>query len=226
MPKPTFDNLPAEKRQKIIELAIAEFAELPFQAASLSRIVERAGIAKGSIYQYFEHKQDLYLFLLDHAVQRQLELLRAQTPPEAQLGFFALVRWQMQASLEVGLAAPLLTRLLYRAVTDDLPFRDQVARRLQAAGSDHLRTLLADGVARGEIDNTLDTEVVAFVLGQLIGNLRELLLRRLDLTLDEASDNIERLGGAEAERLYDQVIAILQFGLSPRARLGQSEGEA
>ena len=49
MASTTFDNLPAEKRERIIELALAEFAEHPYALASLSRIVERAGIAKGSI---------------------------------------------------------------------------------------------------------------------------------------------------------------------------------
>jgi AcrR family transcriptional regulator len=226
VPKPTFDNLPAEKRQLIIDLALAEFAEHPYQAASLSRIVERAAIAKGSVYQYFAHKQDLYLFLLDYAAQRQLELLRAQTPPEPELGFFALLRWQIRASVAVGLAAPLLTRLLYRAHTDDLPFRDEVARRLGTAGDDYLQAMLADGAARGELEASLDPEVAAFVLRQLLGSVRELLLRRLGITLEQAASDVTLLSGTEAEQLYAQVMAILQYGLAPHRRAEQSEGAA
>ena len=44
MPKPTFTHLPAVKRQTIIDLALAEFAEHPYAVASLSQIVARAGI--------------------------------------------------------------------------------------------------------------------------------------------------------------------------------------
>jgi AcrR family transcriptional regulator len=226
MPKQTFENLPAAKRQSIIELALAEFAEHPYQAASLSRIVERAGIAKGSIYQYFDHKQDFYLFLLDYAAQRQLEHLRALAPPEPLPGFFAMLRWQMQASVQVGLAAPLLTRLMYRAVTDELPFRDEVARRLQSAGDTHLQALLADGVRRGEIDSSLDLELAAFALRQLTANVRELLLRRLGVTLEAAAVDVTLLSGPAAEQLYDQLIRILQFGLTPRARTEQGEGDS
>ena len=59
MPKITFFNLPDEKRQLILDIAIDEFAENDFANVSISRIVARAGIAKGSFYQYFEDKDDL-----------------------------------------------------------------------------------------------------------------------------------------------------------------------
>jgi AcrR family transcriptional regulator len=225
MPKPTFANLPPAKRQAIIDLAIAEFAEHPYTVASLSRIVERAGIAKGSIYQYFQHKQEFYLFLIEYALQRQLELLRAQTPPEPQLGFFALLRWQMRASVEVGLAAPVLTRLVYRAVTDDLPFREEVARRLGAAGEGHLQGLLAEATARGEIEPSLDLELVAFVVRRLTADLHELLVRRLGVTLEAAAGDVSLLSGPAAEQLYDQLVQILQYGLSPRTRPAHDEGD-
>lgn len=225
MPKPTFLNLPATKRQTIIDLAIAEFAEHPYQAASLSRIVERAGIAKGSLYQYFADKQDLYLFLVDYAARQQLELLRAQTPPEPQLGFFALLRWQMQASLQVGLAAPQLTRLMYRAFADELPFREEIVRRMQTAGAEHMQMLLRAGVARGEIDPTLDLELASFVLQRMTANLHELLLRRLGVTFEAAAHDVRLLSGPVVDQLYDQLIQMLQFGLSPRGKPAPGKGE-
>jgi len=64
LPKQTFFNLPAEKRKLLTDLTLEEFAAHTYHAASLSRIVERAGIAKGSMYQYFEGKLDLYLYAL------------------------------------------------------------------------------------------------------------------------------------------------------------------
>lgn len=216
MPKQTFDNLPPAKRQAIIDLAVAEFAEHPYAVASLSRIVERAGIAKGSIYQYFANKQELYLFTLEYAAERQLAILSAQAPPDPGLGLFELLRWQMRASVRVGLAAPALTRLMFRAVSDELPFRDEVERRLQAAGEGHLQALLARGVAQGEIDPAVDLELAAFVLRGLLGSVRELMLRRLGLSLAAAADDVAALDGPAADQLYDQIIQILRFGIGAR----------
>ena len=64
MPKQTFFNLAESKRDAFLELAIDEFAKNDYKNASISRIVEKAGIAKGSFYQYFENKADLYLYLI------------------------------------------------------------------------------------------------------------------------------------------------------------------
>lgn len=225
MPTSTFEQLPPDKRRRIIELARAEFAEHPYGLASLSRIVAQAGIAKGSMYQYFADKRELYLFILEDAAREQLALLREQTPPEPEAGFFALLRWQMQASVRVGLAAPRLTRLMYRATTDELPFRDELSRRLGGAGEHYLHTMLADAVARGEIDEAVDLELAAFVLRRAVGDLHLLLLRRHGLSLDEVAARVELLDTADTGALFDRVVQILQFGLSPRAQVAPDQGE-
>jgi AcrR family transcriptional regulator len=214
MPKPTFEQLPAAKRQRIIDIAIAEFAEHPYAVASVSRIVAQAGIAKGSIYQYFEHKQDLYLFLLDYAMQSQLQLLRELAPPDPELGFFALLRWQMSASVRVGLAMPQLVRLLYRATAGDLPFHDEVIRRLRSTGEEHLFQLLQQAAKRGEIDPALDLELAAFMIKSLTSELSALIARRQGLSDQQAAADIAQLSGPEVELIYDAVLRMLQYGLA------------
>ena len=61
MPSQTFYNLPAKKRDRIIEVALAEFAYKDYNSASISHIVRQTGIAQGSLYQYFSNKKELYL---------------------------------------------------------------------------------------------------------------------------------------------------------------------
>ncbi len=72
MPKETFYNLPDEKRESFISAALDEFARNPYKSASVSKIVEHLGIAKGSVYQYFDHKMDLYTFLVTYASEKKL----------------------------------------------------------------------------------------------------------------------------------------------------------
>lgn len=64
MPRPRFGNLPAAKQQWIIECAAREFAAAGFENASLNRILEQAGISKGSAYYYFDSKADLFLTVI------------------------------------------------------------------------------------------------------------------------------------------------------------------
>ena len=73
MPKPTFFNLPAEKQATLIEAAKDEFSRAPLHEASIANIVKQAGIPRGSFYQYFEDKDDLYYHLLTQIAQRNHE---------------------------------------------------------------------------------------------------------------------------------------------------------
>ncbi len=71
MPKQTFFNLPSEKRETIMNAAIEEFAEYGLENASTNRIVKNSGIAKGSFYQYFEDKQDVFMHMLAMIEQKE-----------------------------------------------------------------------------------------------------------------------------------------------------------
>jgi len=65
--KETFNNISTEKRQNIIDSATEEFAEWGYEKGSTDRIIHRSGISKGGLYEYIFSKEDLFLFLVDHA---------------------------------------------------------------------------------------------------------------------------------------------------------------
>lgn len=64
MPKQTFFNLPSEKKKLLLNAAKAEFSRVSLYDALISNIVKSAGIPRGSFYQYFHNKEDVYYFLL------------------------------------------------------------------------------------------------------------------------------------------------------------------
>lgn len=214
MPKPTFINLPPAKRQAIIDTAIAEFGAHPYATASISRIVANAGIAKGSLYQYFANKQDFFLYLVEYAVQTQLQLLQSLTPPTSTTDFFALLRWRMSASLRVGLAAPHLTRLLQRAFAGDLPFQAEVNRVVGTAGALHLEQLVQYGIQHGDLRADLDVPLTVFVLQRVLGELGAHITRQLDVSLDAVAADLTLLDRPEVEAIYDHLLALLRSGLA------------
>ena len=64
MPTNTFFRLPAEKRERLIEACWAEFTRQRFSEVSINRIISAAHIPRGSFYQYFGDKEELFLYLL------------------------------------------------------------------------------------------------------------------------------------------------------------------
>ena len=66
MPTSTFFNLPPEKQAKLLRAAVGEFSQKPYGEVPLSRIIAGAGIPRGSFYQYFSDKTDLFIYVLSH----------------------------------------------------------------------------------------------------------------------------------------------------------------
>ena len=97
MPTSTFFNLPPPKREKLLRASIAEFARRPYGEASINRIIQAAEIPRGSFYQYFADKSDLFRYVLrcydqqlEAAVSRALERVDRR-PMELPLSLFDLV---------------------------------------------------------------------------------------------------------------------------------------
>lgn len=76
MPKETFMKLSQEKKDKIIIAAKKEFSRVPFEETSIKNIVEEAGIARGSFYQYFDSKEDLLKYLMCDHMQKADEIVK------------------------------------------------------------------------------------------------------------------------------------------------------
>ncbi len=71
MPTITFFNLPDGKKDTLIVAAKQEFTRVPLYDASISNIVKEAKIPRGSFYQYFTDKEDLYFYLLEMDAERR-----------------------------------------------------------------------------------------------------------------------------------------------------------
>ena len=60
----TFLRLPEEKKNRFLDAAWEEFTSVSFADASINKIVSRARVPRGSFYQYFTDKQELFFYLL------------------------------------------------------------------------------------------------------------------------------------------------------------------
>jgi AcrR family transcriptional regulator len=71
------DEKKAESRRRILEAARDVFFRDGFMRANLDEIAEKAGVAKGTLYRYFESKADLYVAVLTNNQRLFLELMVA-----------------------------------------------------------------------------------------------------------------------------------------------------
>ncbi len=80
MPTDQFNRLNEDKKNAVIQAALKEFGEAGVLNASTNSMVKRCGISKGSLFKYFETKDDLCFYLFDLVTDRMLADLSDNLP--------------------------------------------------------------------------------------------------------------------------------------------------
>ncbi len=136
----------AERRRQILDAAKVVFAEAGYHGASIGAIIDRAAIARGTFYLYFERKEAVFGALLDLAMaDLRARIVHVDTdvaapPPEVQLldGIARVLEY-------IVADRPLAVVLLSSTWTPDAA----AAARLQTF-YDEIRAVIARSLAKGE----------------------------------------------------------------------------
>jgi TetR/AcrR family transcriptional regulator len=217
MPKQTFFNLPDEKREQILQVAIDEFAENDYESASISRIVARAGIAKGSFYQYFADKEDLYAYLLGRLAQAKTGFLSLDHPDPQHIGVFAYLRWMVEIGLAFELTYPKLTRIGLRAMNAG-KFPKAFDAQVREASRIFYRRLVEVGKQQGDIAPDVDQELAAVVFDAILNTVGRYIIERV-AGADGAAGQEGRafLEQPEVKELFSRTVSILEHGMGRRS---------
>jgi AcrR family transcriptional regulator len=169
MVRPRFAKLPAHQQQAIVQAALDEFASHGFHEASLNRVIEAAGISKGSLYYYFDGKEDLFAYV----AQTGLGGLIAQVGPLPDLGagdadaFWSVVEDYYLRLARALSASPQLAALLRSwSAASKSPEFQRVTGEMEEASVPWIVQALAIGHRVGAVrDDVPDSLLMAAVLG-------------------------------------------------------------
>lgn len=167
MPTQTFFNLPEEKRNRIIEAATEEFAQFSFQNASIARIIESAGIPRGSFYQYFADLQDLYIYIFQIIGERKLQYMHPLLTNINEQGFFPLLREIYASAIRFANEHPKLAEVGNNFFKESVGFKREIMSSFGDKSQDSFLGLLQMAKERGEIGPGVDPKVASFMFYNL-----------------------------------------------------------
>jgi len=177
MPTDVWRNLRPDRRERVLTAAMAEFGARGFSAGSLNVIAREAGVAKGSLFQYFEDKLDLFVAVCAEVTSRIRGHMEA-TMTEVLLANPSLPFFEFLARTADEWIAYFADHPLERGVTAATNFElDPVARQTvrQVAQEHYLdvfRPLVAEGVRRGELrDDRADIDALLALLVLVVPHL-------------------------------------------------------
>ncbi len=159
MPKDTFKNLNEDKKQRIFDAAVQEFSTCSFSDASINQIIKTAGIPRGSFYQYFSDKEDLYLYMIEEISNQKKKLIpeRVLNPDD---DFSETFIQKTKDSLELGKAKPEYTKIGMLMQMDNSEF----IAKFHAASIEKYRKQLKHDKERGLIRQEVNTDIVLDML--------------------------------------------------------------
>ncbi len=111
-----------ERRRSIVEAALALWCECTFKEFTMAQLAARLGLAKGTLYLYFETKEEVFLAVLDQLLENWLtelaqlflELKKPVRPPTVAATILAT----LQTRRELIRLLPLVETLLDRYASD------------------------------------------------------------------------------------------------------------
>ncbi len=185
MPKSTFFNLAEEKRQRILEITIDEFAAYGYQNASISRIVEKAEIAKGSFYQYFEDKKDLFKYVITVAGEKKMDYIRHITDIMQEMDFFQLMREVYIGAIQFAKENPKLSRIRDQFINNtDERIKAEVLGENIPKSNQFIEGLLEKGIQQGDIDPDIDIKMTAHMLTSFSISMSEYFIKEVRIAED------------------------------------------
>ena len=195
------DEDKSQRRDEIMAAAKKVFAGKGFHATTIADIAKEAGLAYGSIYWYFNSKDDLFHALMAVEEQALRAHVTAAVGAGTQSDGEAPFRTAVQATLEFFEADKATVKLLFR---DAYALGDRFEKHLGGIYErfiDDIETFIVIGQERGEVV-AAPPRMVAYTLAALIGQLAH---RRL------STDD-----GVNASQVADFVVSLVLRGLRPR----------
>ncbi|WP_437976039.1 TetR/AcrR family transcriptional regulator [Sorangium sp. So ce295] len=204
-PRPN-DTL-TEAQKKIVDAAVAAFAEQGFHGTATKEIARRAGVAEATIFKYFPSKRDLLLGVIGPAVERLVgpALARSMDPlfDATYPTFEAFLRALLAERIAFVRAHPQLVRILAQELPFDAELRLGIAGRVFAPLLEKGITLIEHFQREGQIVGWPPPLVLRCVASTFVGYI----VHRVYIAPDAAWDD-------EAE--IERVITFVIRGLSPR----------
>lgn len=165
MPKQTFFNLSNSKQERIINAALEEFGAYPYLKTSINRIIKKADISKGSFYQYFQNKKDLYKYIIDQASDAKMKFLGQKLKNYHKLDFFDLLRKLFIAGIEFKREYPLYSKIGNRLLNgSNESLKEEIYAESRPKSNEFFEQLLNKAAQAGQIDPKIDIKFTAFFL--------------------------------------------------------------
>ena len=195
--KEAFDKIPEEKRKRVLDAATTEFAQYGFENTSIQQIAKKAEISVGSVYKYFENKEELFAMVVKEnlALLEELLLLHSSSDEDIMVKAESVLKELLRFSRK----HPQLIKL-YNAITtgSNVEFSRMLAERVESISAKIYTEVIKKAQLSGDVRSDIDPRVFAFLLANIFTMLQfsiscDYYKERLNVYIGEDEENQDEL---------------------------------
>jgi len=164
----SFMRLDEEKRERIIKAAIDEFADRGYELANTNHIAEQAKISVGSLFHYFDTKENLFLFIVQYG-SAIIEHYTGQVVADEEKSVAEKIEYLVRLVVKVSREEKTLIRLYHEMSSlGNSELMAKVPQSLESFTAKHYARMLEEGQRKGEVRQDLDARLAAFAMDNIL----------------------------------------------------------
>lgn len=165
LPSPQFLQLERQKQEKIIKASLEEFSRRGFKGASIDRITKKAGIAKGSIFNYFGDKHGLFAYIFEYSLEQVKTHIKKVRDQTVHKGIYERLMIFAEEGIRFVRKNSSIYRLYLRLHNEaDSKLTTQMMALIREYSIRFFTELIDDAKKKSELPGSLDTKATAFIL--------------------------------------------------------------
>ena len=164
--KEAFDKIPEAKRKRVLDAATDEFATYGFENTSIQQIAKRAEISVGSVYKYFENKDELFAMVVKENLSLLEELLLHHSSSDEDV--MVKAESVLKELLKFSKKHPQLIKL-YCAITtgNNTEISRLLAQRVESISAKVYTEVIEKAQLSGDARKDIDPKFFAFLLNNV-----------------------------------------------------------
>jgi AcrR family transcriptional regulator len=191
-----FDKLNDDKKNKIIQASIKEFADKGYMAASTNNIVKEADISKGALFNYFTNKKNLYLYVTDYTIEFYINYMLDKIKINNPDIFQRILEWQ-ELKISISTENPTLYKF-FASVFINTPeeLKNEIDERYKKLKEYSEKLTLSDvdlSLFRDDIDKQRALEIIVISLNGILENSNSLYKSLDDYGYDNRNEFYNKL---------------------------------
>lgn len=164
MPTQTYFNLPKDKQERIMDAIIKELGIHTYENLNIANIIRDSKISRGSFYQYFENKDDLFNYFNQYIAQRKIAYFGDLYDTRHDIPFLERFEKLYMSAFKFGVENPKILKAAKKIVSSDHFTSSKMMKQGTEQANVLFISLIKHDQELGRIKESVDAELLSAFL--------------------------------------------------------------